>query len=89
MKVTGLNQGMEFLNKLNNRQKDATKTNDVKGSEKFKDKLEISDDAKILMNNEVSKKDLAAIRERINNNYYNSDKVLDQVASKILKDIKG
>lgn len=53
-------------------------------SSKKSDKLEISNEARILQSNE-SQKDLAAIQEKIQNNFYNSDEVINKTASAILK----
>lgn len=54
-----------------------------------KDKLEISEEAKLLQNNPVESKKLEIIRERIANKFYDSDEVLNIVADKILQDIKS
>jgi negative regulator of flagellin synthesis FlgM len=52
------------------------------------DVVEISKEAKELFqkNKEIQ---FQQIRERISNNFYNSDEVLNKVAEKILKEIKG
>lgn len=51
------------------------------------DKIVISKEAKMLQTNEVSPKDFTKIRERINTDFYNSDKVINKVADSILKEI--
>ena len=50
------------------------------------DKLELSDKAKEL--NKTDGKNLVKIQERIASGFYNSDKVLEKVATAILKDLK-
>lgn len=51
-----------------------------------KDKIEISDQAKVLQNTGGSK-NLADIQKKIENGFYNSDKVISKVADAILKEI--
>lgn len=88
MKIDGYNKGLEFTAKiaakLNKEAQEETKA----GAAKKKDTLEISDDAKILMQKEASKADLGAIREKISNGFYNSEEVLDKVAAGVLKDLE-
>lgn len=53
------------------------------------DKLEISPEAKKLMDKNVSGKDFEAIKQRIHSNFYNSPEVLASVANSILKEIEN
>lgn len=58
-------------------------------NEKKSDKLEISSEARILQaQNGKSTKDLALIQQRIKDNFYNSDEVINSTASAILKEFK-
>lgn len=56
-------------------------------SEKKSDKLEISNVARELKINKTEK-DLTAILQKIENNFYNSDEVISATANAILKDLK-
>jgi len=67
--------------------KSTQKASDVKFEAVLKDKLEISVQAKELYSQGT--KDLEAIRERVNSNYYNSDEVIKKVAQAVLKEIQG
>lgn len=51
------------------------------------DKLEISNAARDLQTKNVSSKDLEAIRQKIDSNFYNSEEVMVKVAEAILKDM--
>ncbi|MBI2420096.1 MAG: hypothetical protein HYV28_19720 [Ignavibacteriales bacterium] len=53
------------------------------------DKLEISPEAKKLMDKNVSGKDFEVIKQRIQSNFYNSPEVLASVATSILKEIEN
>ena len=77
MKVTGVNNNINFNNSV-------PKSEQVQPDKKavIQDKLEISNKAKELQSNKV--KDPEVIKQRI----YDSDEVLNKVASKVLKDIK-
>ncbi len=52
------------------------------------DKIVISQEAKKLHINGAAGKDYEAIKEKINNNFYNSDEVLNKVAESILKEVQ-
>lgn len=52
------------------------------------DVVEISKEAKDLIQ-KVKEQQIQQIRERIQNNYYNSDEVIYKVAEKILKEIRS
>lgn len=81
MKVTGVNNNINLNNSV-------PKSEQVQSEKKavIKDKLEISDKAKELQSNTV--KDPEVIKQRIADKFYDSDEVLNKVASKVLKDIK-
>ena len=51
-----------------------------------KDKIEISEKAKVLQNDSTNKK-LNEIRKRVKSGFYNSEQVLSKVAESILKKI--
>lgn len=90
MKVQGPNN---YINLISDPQKlpeaDGRKVNSKNASAKPADKLEISEQAKILNEGKVSPKDLEAIRAKIDQGFYNSEEVLSKVADAILKEIKG
>lgn len=65
-----------------------TKTQGLEEGEK-KDKIEISQEAKLLHSQKVDGKDLQMIRDKIASGFYNSDEVLSKVSELILKDIKN
>lgn len=52
------------------------------------DKLEISNEAKVLQSNNDNTKDLSVIQQRIKDNFYNSDEVINATANAILKQIQ-
>ena len=58
------------------------------GESKIEDKLEISEKAKALNKGNQAKK-LALIKDRLNNNFYNSDEVTKKVSQEIFKEIKA
>lgn len=68
----------------------AKKTNEEKETQKQPmvqaDKIEISQEAKMLNSQNVGDKDLATIKERIRAGYYNSPEVIGSVADAILKE---
>ena len=86
MDVNGINNN--GINPLNN----SNKSNKVSQQsaqnqpKKSTDKIEISKEAKILQS---QSKDLSVIKERVNNNFYNREDVINKVADSILKEIKG
>lgn len=53
------------------------------------DKIEISEQAKLMNEGKISAKNLEEIQAKVKSGYYNSDEVLSKVADGILKDIKG
>lgn len=53
--------------------------------EKKQDKLEISNEAKIMQAKNESTKDLSLIQQKIQNKFYESDQVLNSTADAILK----
>jgi len=59
-----------------------------KPESKVGDKIEISNEAKIMQQQNTPTVDVAAIREKITNNYYESDEVYEKVADKILEEFK-
>jgi hypothetical protein len=81
VKVTGVNNNINFNNSV-------PKSEQVQPDKKavIQDKLEISNKAKELQSNKV--KDPEVIKQRIADKFYDSDEVLNKVASKVLKDIK-
>lgn len=64
---------------------DQKSVNDSQTDSKPSDKLEISSEARNLQSKNVSAKDFAAIKEKIDTNFYNTDKVISKVADEILK----
>jgi len=56
---------------------------------KIQDKLELSEEAKNIQNSTSTQQSrLDQISERIKNNFYNSDEVVNKVADKIYQEIK-
>jgi hypothetical protein len=55
---------------------------------KVGDKIEISNEAKILQQQNTSTVDVAAIKEKIDNKFYESNEVYDKVADKILQEFE-
>lgn len=53
-----------------------------------KDKIEISEEARVLARADLSSQRLEEIRHKMQNNFYNSDEVLKKVAEEILKEIQ-
>ncbi len=49
------------------------------------DKIEISAEAKKMSVNQVESKDYAVINQRIKDNFYNSEEVINKVATAIIK----
>lgn len=58
-----------------------------KETKKSADRLEISNEARVLMNKNVNAKDLEVIKEKVDKNFYNSDEVISKVADSILKEL--
>ena len=63
------------------------KTVPVENNVKAGDKIEISAEAKMLINNNIAPRDVQSIKEKIKNNFYNSDEVTRKVADAIMKDL--
>jgi hypothetical protein len=82
MEINKINSGYNLSKDVN--PKGGKKTED---KSEVRDKLEISNQAKINHNNDVEKTNL--IKERIENKYYDSDEVVSTVAEKVLKEING
>lgn len=78
----GVNPLHEQYNKHNAKQDNEQAK--VKG-----DKIEISSQARDLQAKNVSTKDFAMIKERINTNYYDSPEVIGKVAEEILKELNA
>ncbi len=53
------------------------------------DKIEISEAAKLMQKNSAETARLDAIKEKIKNNFYNSNEVIEATANAILKELKG
>jgi anti-sigma28 factor (negative regulator of flagellin synthesis) len=53
-----------------------------------KDSVRISAEAKNLQAESLKAKNAEVIKERINSGFYNSDKVISEMADKILKELK-
>ncbi|MCX6150710.1 MAG: hypothetical protein NTX22_09320 [Ignavibacteriales bacterium] len=90
MKVHGPNN---YINLVPDPQKfsdaETKKVNSNSVSAKQVDKLEISEQAKILNEGKVASKNLEEIKLKIAKGFYNSDEVLSKVADAVLKEIKG
>lgn len=57
--------------------------------EKNKDKFVISNEAKLMQTSSLDAKRLNAIREKLENKFYDKEDVVDQVASSILKELSA
>ena len=81
VKVTDLNSNIDYNNSVPNNEQ-------VKPGKKIamQDRLEMSDKAQKLQNNKV--KDPDVFKQKIADNFYDLDEVLNNVAAKILKDIE-
>ncbi len=73
----------------NNRDVENKKEKDSTKESKVEDKLEISEEAKAMGKDNLQSKKLAVIKERLDNNFYNSDEVTKKVAQEIFKELKG
>jgi hypothetical protein len=78
-----VNQYAKPASRKTNKAENATKSGAVK------DKLEISKDAQMLVENNATARDLSAVRRRVESGYYNSEDVLREVAGKMLRDVKS
>ncbi len=54
---------------------------------KIKDKLELSDEAKKIQTSAANGKNLEEIKAKVANKFYDSEKVLNTVADKIMKEL--
>jgi hypothetical protein len=72
-----------------NKELENKKAKDSANESKIEDKLEISDQAKVLNKENLQSKKMAVVKERIDNNFYNSDQVLKKVSEEIYKELKG
>lgn len=86
MDIKGIS-GNQFIPKQVNdkKQKDLPENTAVPSS----DKIEISDAAKLMQQKSVEAAKLDAIKEKIKNNFYNSEEVIEATANAILKELKG
>ncbi len=73
----------------NNRELEGKKGKETANESKIEDKVEISEQAKVMNKENLQSKKLALIKDRINNNFYNSDEVAKKVAQEIYKDLKA
>lgn len=65
------------------------KTPEVADSQKVKDQLEISAEAKVMNKKAEQAKNLGQVRERIDSGYYNNQEVTDAIVAGLLKDVKN
>ena len=73
----------------NNGGLEGKKSKESSGESKIEDKLEISEQAKVLNKENLQSKKLALIKERIDSNFYNSDEVTKKVSQEIYNEIKS
>lgn len=71
-----------------NRELENKKGKESTNGSKIEDKLEISEQAKILNKESLQSKKLATVKEKIQNNFYNSDEIAKKVAEEIYKELK-
>ncbi len=83
MEIKGLGNN---LNKLHDQYKKQGSAKNVKSSG-IKDKIEISEEAKLLSSQNIDGHEIEKVRSRIDNGFYNSDEVLNKVAEAILKEL--
>jgi anti-sigma28 factor (negative regulator of flagellin synthesis) len=83
VEIKGISNGQHFSKEISKPKVEQENENPRK------DKLEISNEAKLLQTNSAESKKLELIREKIANKFYDSDEVLGKVADKILEDIKN
>ena len=84
MQIKGLGNS---INKLHEQYKKHEKAKAEVGEKKVVDKLEISEEAKLLQSQNISGKEAAQIRDKISSGFYNSEEVLNKVAEAILKEL--
>ena len=73
----------------NNKELEGKKGKESGKESKIEDKMEISEQAKVMNKENLQSKKLAVIKDRINSNFYNSDEVAKKVAQEIYKDLKA
>ena len=73
----------------NNKELEGKKGKESANESKIEDKIEISEQAKVMNKENLQTKKLALIKDRIDSNFYNSDKVAKKVAQEIYKDLKA
>jgi negative regulator of flagellin synthesis FlgM len=82
VEIKGISNSQYFSKEVNKPK------SDQENEKSPKDKLEISEEAKVLQSNPAEIKNFEAIKEKIANKFYDSDEVLNKVADKILEDLK-
>ncbi len=83
MEIKGISNNQYFSQEVNKPKVEQENQNPAK------DKLEISEEAKLLQSKKVEDPNLDAIREKIANKFYDTPEVLNKVAEKILEEIKN
>ena len=83
MDIKPLSNNIYFPKDLPQNGKDQTKDQNPK----IQDKLELSQEAQNMKKSETQGKNLDQISEKIKNNFYNSDEVINKVAEKIYNEI--
>lgn len=73
----------------NNRELEGKKGKEPANESKIEDKIEISEQAKVMNKENLQSKKLALIKDRINSNFYNSDEVAKKIAQEIYKNLKA
>ncbi|GBD89820.1 hypothetical protein BMS3Abin04_00533 [bacterium BMS3Abin04] len=84
MQVNGVGNN---INRLHEQYKQNSKSKEVK-QKNTTDKIEISEEAKLLQSKNVDAQEISKVRDKIDNGFYNSDEVLNKVADKILKEFE-
>lgn len=86
MDINSVNNGnLNPLSDSNNNQKKVAK-NDAPKKNANADKIQISKEAKVM---QAKTEKMAAIKEKIENKFYDREDVINKVAEGVLKDIKG
>ncbi len=83
MDIKPLSNNIYFPKELPQNGKDQQKQQNYK----IQDKLELSQEVQNMKNPNLQDTKLAKISEKIKNNYYNSDEVINKVADKIYNEI--
>ena len=88
MKINNTNLAANYIKDVKKKYShEFSKQSDASKQKLGSDKLEISNEAKSMLNQTANVKDLAAIKQKIDNGFYNSEEVIQKVASAILKEI--